>query len=119
MRLEKKLLKEFDFFCLIHGHNHRFSYQNTSTPEINFRIRRISVPTLSDRNKRWERGYLIWNLLPKGQQEEPRLCVLKDDESEDAIEGAEDNNKDKPDENAIIRALLTKWKEERVHDERH
>ena len=118
MRLEKKLLKEFDFYCLIHGHNHRFSYQNTSTPEINFRIRRISVPTLSDRNKRWERGYLIWNLLPNGQQEEPRLCVLKDDESEEAVEGTEDNQ-DKPDENAIIRALLTKWKEERGHEERY
>ena len=52
----------FGFASFIHGHNHRYSYQDTHCPKTGYRIRRVSAPTISTRNKQFEKGWLVWDL---------------------------------------------------------
>jgi hypothetical protein len=74
-RLEADLLGPFQFSTYIHGHNHRFTYQNTTTPKTGLRIRRIAVPTMCTRNRSYERGFLSWKTYETTL--EPDLRVLK------------------------------------------
>lgn len=74
-RLEDELLGKYGFSTYIHGHNHRFTYQNTTTPKIGVRIRRIAVPTMCTRNRSFERGFVGWQ--PHETQVEPDLLTLK------------------------------------------
>jgi len=64
-RLEVNLLRKFSFCSLIHGHNHRFTYQDTTSPNISHKIKRISCPTICHRNGKNERGFLFWNYPSK------------------------------------------------------
>ena len=57
-RLEKALLGPFGFSSFIHGHNHNFVSRMTTTPKRGLSIRRLGVPTLSERSG--ERGYVRW-----------------------------------------------------------
>lgn len=36
-RLENEILKKYAFSTYLHGHNHRYTYQNTTTPKLNYR----------------------------------------------------------------------------------
>eukprot|EP01006_Ploeotia_vitrea_P058663 TRINITY_DN69936_c0_g1_i1.p1 TRINITY_DN69936_c0_g1~~TRINITY_DN69936_c0_g1_i1.p1 ORF type:complete len:327 (-),score=20.39 TRINITY_DN69936_c0_g1_i1:62-1042(-) len=71
-RLEKSLLVPFQFYSVIHGHNHRFTYQNTTTPKEHYRIRRVGAPSISERNASWEKGYVHWV-----DDCEPALCFVE------------------------------------------
>jgi len=67
----EEFLKKYNFYAFIHGHNHRFTYQNTTTPNLQYRIRRIGVPSACERNRKFERGYVSW--YPPN---EPTLVLL-------------------------------------------
>jgi len=60
-RLEVNLLQRFNFCSVIHGHNHRFTYQETTSPNIGYSIKRISCPTICTRNGKQARGFLYWH----------------------------------------------------------
>lgn len=59
--LEGSLLRHFSFRSFIHGHNHRFLFAQTSTPKLGLPITRLALPTLSTRNRHWQRGYVRWD----------------------------------------------------------
>ncbi len=59
--IEKTLLEKFKFHSVIHGHNHRFLFASTSTPSRGFPIIRLSLPTISSRNRKNRIGYVRWN----------------------------------------------------------
>jgi len=74
-RLEDQLLSCYPFATYIHGHNHRYVFADTTTPRRAIPIRRLGLPTLSTRNRHWQRGYVSWNLPYK---EPPRLLPSMD-----------------------------------------
>lgn len=90
-RLEKRLLRHFQFFSFIHGHNHRFSFQNTNCPHTNYRILRLSMPTLSTRNMQFERGFVRWNLKTI-EHEQPVLVHFREDLHLESAQVANSNN---------------------------
>jgi len=67
-RLERELLEPLEFHTFIHGHNHRFVCEDRETPRTGYGIRRIALPTLSSRDRGWERGWVSWR-LPDGAPE--------------------------------------------------
>jgi hypothetical protein len=75
-RLEEKLLKRFRFHSYIHGHNHRYCFQNTNCPKTSCRIRRVSAPTISTRNKQWEKGFLQWTAARIADGGEPVMVAF-------------------------------------------
>lgn len=60
-RLEDRLIRHFPFVSYIHGHNHRYVFSNTTTPRLGIPINRLGLPTLSTRNRNWQRGYVRWD----------------------------------------------------------
>jgi len=72
-RLEEEILIRYNFKTILHGHNHRYTYQNTTTPKFHYRILRISSPTISNRTRHFECGYLVW----KPEEGEPKLVIVE------------------------------------------
>ncbi len=64
--IEEGLLKRFPFHSVIHGHNHRFLFAYTSTPHTGIPIIRMSLPTISDRNRKNRIGYVQWDAPYRG-----------------------------------------------------
>mgnify|MGYP005873874775 CR=1 FL=1 len=81
-RLENELLVPYSFYSVVHGHNHRYTYQNTTCPSTHYRILRIGNPTLSDRTRFFERGILVWD---PDTSNEPELVVISDEESDSEV----------------------------------
>jgi len=59
--IERNLLEKFKFHSVIHGHNHRYLFTGTSTPCLGMPILRLSLPTISDRNRKNSIGYVRWD----------------------------------------------------------
>ena len=59
--IEKHLLERFTFHSIIHGHNHRYLFACTSTPRLGIPVIRLSLPTLSDRNRKNRIGFVRWD----------------------------------------------------------
>jgi len=72
-RLEEEVLQGYRFNTIIHGHNHRYTYQNTTTPKLGYRMIRISSPTISNRTREFECGYLRWS---PSEVSEPELVQI-------------------------------------------
>lgn len=49
MVVERELFDHFAFQTFIHGHNHALRFEMRETPKLGIRMRRIGVPTLSER----------------------------------------------------------------------
>ena len=64
--LEEGLLGTFSFHSVIHGHNHRFLFAYTSTPHTGIPVIRMSLPTISDRNRKNRIGYVQWDAPYRG-----------------------------------------------------
>ncbi len=60
-RLEEGLISQYPFVSYIHGHNHRYVFADTTTPKLGRPIYRLGIPTLSTRNRNWQRGYIHWD----------------------------------------------------------
>jgi hypothetical protein len=58
--IEKHLLGRFPFHYVIHGQNHRYVFACTSTPDRGIPIIRLSLPTISDRNRKNRIGFVRW-----------------------------------------------------------
>ncbi len=63
--IEKHLLEKFRFHSIIHGHNHRYLFACTSTPHRGIPVIRLSLPTISDRNRKNRIGFVRWD-APSG-----------------------------------------------------
>ncbi len=59
--IEKNLLERFTFHSVIHGHNHRYLFASTSTPRLGVPVIRLSLPTISDRNRKNRIGFVRWD----------------------------------------------------------
>ncbi|MFH1811884.1 MAG: metallophosphoesterase [Pseudomonadota bacterium] len=59
-RLEERLLVPFKVDTFIHGHNHRYSHGIETTPKTGYRLTRIGLPTLSNRDEN-NRGFVSWD----------------------------------------------------------
>lgn len=66
LRLEQQLLSPLPFRTFIHGHNHRFVFQQKRTPKLNLCIQRLAAPTLSSRDRGRPTGFVEWD--PATQQ---------------------------------------------------
>lgn len=67
--IEETLLNAYPFHSVIHGHNHRFLFAYTSTPHTGIPIIRLSLPTISDRNRKNRIGYVRWDAPYRGLPE--------------------------------------------------
>ena len=67
--IEEALLRAYPFHSVIHGHNHRFVFASTSTPHTGIPIIRLSLPTISDRNRKNRIGYVRWDAPYRGLPE--------------------------------------------------
>ena len=59
--IERNLLERFRFHSVIHGHNHRYLFACTSTPRLGIPVIRLSLPTISGRNRKNRIGFVRWN----------------------------------------------------------
>ncbi len=59
--IERNLLEKFKFHSVIHGHNHRYLFACTSTPRLGVPVMRLSLPTISDRNRKNRIGFVRWD----------------------------------------------------------
>lgn len=59
--VERNLLEKFKFHSVIHGHNHRYLFACTSTPRLGVPVIRLSLPTISDRNRKNRIGFVRWD----------------------------------------------------------
>ena len=59
--IERSLLERFRFHSVIHGHNHRYLFACTSTPRLGVPVIRLSLPTISGRNRKNRIGFVRWN----------------------------------------------------------
>lgn len=59
--IEENLLARFRFHSVIHGHNHRYLFACTSTPSLGVPVIRLSLPTISDRNRKNRIGFVRWD----------------------------------------------------------
>ncbi|MBN1534093.1 MAG: metallophosphoesterase [Spirochaetes bacterium] len=64
--IERHLLERFSFHSIIHGHNHRYLFACTSTPRLGIPIIRLSLPTISDRNRKNRIGFVRWEQPYRG-----------------------------------------------------
>jgi 3',5'-cyclic AMP phosphodiesterase CpdA len=67
--IEKHLLERFRFHSIIHGHNHRFLFASTSTPRLGIPVIRLSLPTISWRNRNNRIGFVRWDAPYGGMPE--------------------------------------------------
>ncbi len=59
--IERNLLEKFKFHSVIHGHNHRYLFACTSTPRLRVPVIRLSLPTISGRNRKNRIGFVRWD----------------------------------------------------------
>ncbi|MBN1533895.1 MAG: metallophosphoesterase [Spirochaetes bacterium] len=59
--IERHLLERFGFHSIIHGHNHRYLFACTSTPRLGIPVIRLSLPTISRRNRKNRIGFVRWD----------------------------------------------------------
>lgn len=86
-RLERELFEKFNFYSVIHGHNHDFICAKRTTPVKGITIIQLSAPTLSTRTN--VSGFVVWKDRTQFAEFLPIDNEIEDDDFNEIIDEEE------------------------------